>query len=182
MPPAPVLICHADAIVELRRFADLTFSQLLRPLVPSVLEALWSHDVFARVVLLHVSWLFTGLQSKADLCALSPTSFRESALGVQSSAPEQFELSRLLLNDMRCQALDQLAGSLCCIYRKVPLVSKVVGAAVSSYVNMESQHSDMVLKLRVGCNVFLPLWWRSQCVELVAFWHKAQLKSTSLML
>ena len=115
MPLAPVLICHANAIVELRHFVDRAFSQLLRPLVPSILEALWSHDVFARIVLPRVSWLFTALQSEADLCALSPTGFRESALGVHSSASEQYELSRLLLNDMRCQALDQLAGSLCCI-------------------------------------------------------------------
>ena len=134
MPLAPVLICHAKAIVKLSQFADHAFSQLLRPLEPSVLEALWSHDVFARVILPHVSWLFAAPQSEAELCALSPSGFRESALGVQSLAVGQYE-SRFLLNDMRCQALDQLAGSLGCVYRNVPLVSKLAGAAVISCVN-----------------------------------------------
>ena len=82
---------------------------------------------------------------------------------------------------MHCQALDQLAGSLCCIYRNAPLVSKLAGAAVISYVNRVTQRYDMVLKLRVGCNVLLPLWWKSQYVRHVALWRKAQLKGAILL-
>ena len=160
----PTVIVHSAAVVQLREFASREVAKLVESLSVHNSGQVWSLDLFCHRVLPHVSWLFDDIDTDASLRALSPASFRDSALGVQSSVSHLLHSDscsdadfKVLLNDMRCEALNQLVGSLRSLYRKIPLISISAKKATLEYVSICPLHADLVRKLQVGCNVILPL-------------------------